>query len=384
MQVTEKIAAFRARMKDENFAAVIVPTADSHASEYIADYFKARQWLSGFTGSAGTLVIGEKEAALFVDGRYFIQAERQIAGSGITLMRMGTAGTPKLEEYLAALLHENDALGVDFGVVSEKFAENMRETAAKCGALLRDTGDWFGDLWKDRPPMPQEKAFILDEQYAGQSVQSKVSAIRKVMAERGAQLHVLNVLDDIAWVLNVRGGDVLNTPVVMSYLVIGQKHVNWFVDETKVDDAMRKTLADEGVNVRGYDEIIPALKGLEPNVKVLADESMMEIVFNNLISNAIKFTESGGRIILRQLKDGGDVVVTVGDTGCGMDEKTMSHIFDKFYQGDTSHSKEGNGLGLALVRRVLEIAGGTISVTSAPGEGSEFTVRLPYIEDERA
>ena len=286
MQVTEKIAAFRARMKDENFAAVIVPTADSHASEYIADYFKTRQWLSGFTGSAGTLVVGEKEAALFVDGRYFIQAERQIAGSGITLMRMGTAGTPKLEEYLTALLHENDALGVDFGVVSEKFAENMRETAAKCGALLRDTGDWFGDLWKDRPPMPQEKAFILDEQYAGQSVQSKVSAIRKVMAERGAQLHVLNVLDDIAWVLNVRGGDVLNTPVVMSYLVIGQKHVNWFVDETKVDDAMRKTLADEGVNVRGYDEIIPALKGLEPDVKVLADASKLTAALMNALEKA--------------------------------------------------------------------------------------------------
>ena len=286
MQVTEKIAALLARMKDENFAAVIVPTADSHASEYIADYFKTRQWLSGFTGSAGTLVIGEKEAALFVDGRYFIQAEWQIAGSGITLMRMGTAGTPKLEEYLAALLHENDALGVDFGVVSEKFAENMRETAAKCGALLRDTGDWFGGLWKDRPPMPQEKAFILDEQYAGQSVQSKVSAIRKAMAERGAQLHVLNVLDDIAWVLNVRGGDVLNTPVVMSYLVIGQKHVNWFVDEAKVDDAMRKTLADEGVNVRGYDEIIPALKGLEPDVKVLADTNKLTAALMNALEKA--------------------------------------------------------------------------------------------------
>ena len=137
MQVTEKIAAFRARMKDENFAAVIVPTADSHASEYIADHFKTRQWLSGFTGSAGTLVVGEKEAARFVDGRYFIQAEQQIAGSGITLMRMGTAGTPTLEEYLAGLLRENDALGVDFGVVSEKFAEDMRAAVAGSGALRR-------------------------------------------------------------------------------------------------------------------------------------------------------------------------------------------------------------------------------------------------------
>ena len=120
---------------------------------------------------------------------------------------------------------------------------------------------------------------------------------------------------------------------------------------------------------------------LEERVMVLADETMMEIVFNNLISNAIKFTEPGGRIVLRQMKDGDDVVVTVADTGCGMDEATLAHIFDKFYQGDTSHSRDGNGLGLALVRRVLEISGGAISVTSAPGEGSEFTVRLPRMAE---
>lgn len=115
---------------------------------------------------------------------------------------------------------------------------------------------------------------------------------------------------------------------------------------------------------------------LEERVMIMADESMLEIVFNNLIANAIKFTEPGGRIVLRQEQDGGDVVVTVTDTGCGMDEQTMKHIFDKFYQGDTSHSGEGNGLGLALARRVLEISGGSISVRSAPGEGSEFIVRL--------
>lgn len=115
---------------------------------------------------------------------------------------------------------------------------------------------------------------------------------------------------------------------------------------------------------------------LEERVMVQADESMMDIVFNNLIGNAIKFTESGGRVVLRQALDGDDVLVTVSDTGCGMDEQTMAHIFDKFYQGDTSHSGEGNGLGLTLARRVLEISGGTISVKSAPGEGSEFCVRL--------
>lgn len=286
MQIRDRIAAFRERMKSEHFAVVIVPTADSHASEYIADHFKTRQWLSGFTGSAGTMVVGLEESALFVDGRYFIQAEHQLEGSGVTLMRMGTAGTPTLEEYVASLLHENDALGMDFGVVSERFAENMREKAAMKGALLRDTGDWFGDLWKDRPALPQDKAFILEEKYAGRSVQDKIAAIRKVMSERGAKLHVLNVLDDIAWILNVRGGDVLNTPVVMSYLVIGEKHVNWFVDENKVDDAMRSALKEAGVNIRGYDEIIPALKGLEPDVPVLADASKLTAALMDALERA--------------------------------------------------------------------------------------------------
>ena len=286
MQIRDRIAAFRERMKSGHFAVVIVPTADSHASEYIADHFKTRQWLSGFTGSAGTMVVGLEESALFVDGRYFIQAEHQLEGSGVTLMRMGTAGTPTLEEYVASLLHENDALGMDFGVVSERFAENMREKAAMKGALLRDTGDWFGGLWKDRPALPQDKAFILEEKYAGRSVQDKIAAIRKVMSERGAKLHVLNVLDDIAWILNVRGGDVLNTPVVMSYLVIGEKHVNWFVDENKVDDAMRSTLKEAGVNIRGYDEIIPALKGLEPDVPVLADASKLTAALMDALERA--------------------------------------------------------------------------------------------------
>ena len=286
MQIRDRIAAFRERMKSDHFAVVIVPTADSHASEYIADHFKTRQWLSGFTGSAGTMVVGLEESALFVDGRYFIQAEHQLEGSGVTLMRMGTAGTPTLEEYVASLLHENDALGMDFGVVSDRFAENMREKAAMKGALLRDTGDWFGDLWKDRPALPQDKAFILEEKYAGRSVQDKIAAIRKVMSERGAKLHVLNVLDDIAWILNVRGGDVLNTPVVMSYLVIGEKHVNWFVDENKVDDAMRSALKEAGVNIRGYDEIIPALKGLEPDVPVLADASKLTAALMDALERA--------------------------------------------------------------------------------------------------
>lgn len=272
MQITERIAAFRERMRREGIAAAIVPTADSHASEYIADHFKTRQWLCGFTGSAGTLVVAQNEAALFTDGRYFIQAERQLAGSGVTLMRMGAAGTPTLPDYVASLVGAGDAVGVDFSVVSEQFAQDMRVALAGREARLRDTGDWFDALWADRPALPKAKAFALEECYAGRSAADKLAAIREKMREAGAQAHVTNVLDDIAWTLNVRGDDVLNTPVVMSYLLVRENDAVWFVDEDKADDALRAELAGAGVTLRGYGEIVPALAAIAPGTRVLADD----------------------------------------------------------------------------------------------------------------
>ncbi len=271
MQVKERIAAFRKRMTEQGIAVAIVPTADSHASEYLADHFKVRQWLCGFTGSAGTLVVAREETALFTDGRYFIQAQNQLAGSGVELMRMGTAGTPSLEAYVDALTQAGDTVGVDFSVISAQFAQAMRGRLEKRGVKLADTGDWFDALWTDRPPMPQQKAFLLEEGYAGRSVQSKLEAIRGEMKRQGAAVHVCNVLDDIAWTLNVRGGDVLYTPVVMSYLVVGEQDAAWFVEESKVEDALRAALCEAGVAVRGYGEITDALSRLAPGTRVLAD-----------------------------------------------------------------------------------------------------------------
>ncbi len=275
MQVTERIASFRAQMEAQHMAAVIVPTADSHASEYLADHFKARQWLCGFTGSAGTLVIGRQEAALFTDGRYFIQAQNQLEGSGVTLMRMGTAGTPTEEAYLDSLTKEGDTVGIDFSVVSAASADAMRAHLSARGVSLADTGDWFAKLWQDRPPMPQGKAFLLETCYTGRSTQEKLSAIRDVMSREKADVHVCNVLDDIAWTLNVRGSDVLYTPVVMSYLMITKNDATWFVDEAKVDDALRAALLASGVQVRGYGEIVQALGNLAPGTRVMADSKKM-------------------------------------------------------------------------------------------------------------
>ena len=270
MNVTERIAAFRARMAQEGYAAVVVPTADSHASEYIADHFKTRQWLCGFTGSAGTLVVGREQAALFTDGRYFIQAERQLAGSGVTLMRMGQPGVPGVEDYTAQLAKGGKA-GVDFAVVSERFMQRLSAAMLAVGGKLADTGDWFDALWTDRPAMPDAKAFALDMAYAGRSAADKLAAIRKEMREAGAQLHVTNVLDDIAWTLNVRGGDVHCTPVVMSYLTVGEDEAVWYVDPAKVSDGLRAELAGQGVRVAPYDAIGEALRAVAPGTRVMAD-----------------------------------------------------------------------------------------------------------------
>ena len=275
MNVCERIAAFRARMKSEGFSLVIVPTADSHASEYIAEYFKTRQWLCGFTGSAGTLVVAGEEAALFADGRYFIQAEKQLEGSGVTLMKMGVAGVPEMEDYVLSLVKAGDVVGVDYSCVSADFAKATAALLQKKGARLADTGDWFAALWQDRPAMPDAKAFLLGMEQTGRSAKDKLAAIREVMQKEGAALHVNNVLDDIAWTLNVRGGDVLNTPVVMSYLSVSMEDAVWYVDEAKVSPEIREALAAAGVKVAPYEAIEAALGAVNAGTRVMVDPSKL-------------------------------------------------------------------------------------------------------------
>ena len=274
MNVCERIAAFRAKMAEAGLAVVVVPTADSHASEYIADYFKTRQWLCGFTGSAGTLVVGLEEAALFTDGRYFIQAERQLAGSGVTLMRMLTPGVPTVEEYVCRLAQNGDA-GVDFSVVSDSFAQSLGKALSAQGAGLKDTGDWFDALWADRPALPEAPVFLLTEAYAGRSAKDKIAALRAAMQAAGCALHVTNVLDDIAWTLNVRGDDVHCTPVVMSYLTISETDACWYVDTRKVKDDVRCAMGEAGVKVCAYEDVAKALASVAPGTRVLADRAKL-------------------------------------------------------------------------------------------------------------
>ena len=286
MDIVSRLSAFRARMEEENMAVVIVPTADSHASEYLADYFKTRQWLCGFTGSAGTLVVGRDEAALFTDGRYFIQAEKQLEGTGVTLMRMGVAGVPSVEQYVMQLAHAGESVGIDFSVVSSKFAADLSDTLSNAEIALCDTGDWFETLWAGRPALPHGAVYLLDEKYTGQSCVDKLSATRKAMAAAGAQMHVTNVLDDIAWTLNVRGSDVHNTPVVMSYLLVTAEDATWFVDRAKVSHPVEAELNSCGVHLRDYKEIEEALDAVEPGTGVMLDGSRLTARLCSALSDA--------------------------------------------------------------------------------------------------
>ncbi|MBP3656562.1 MAG: aminopeptidase P family protein [Clostridia bacterium] len=286
MTIRERLSAFRAMMKDKGIAAAIVPTADSHASEYLADYFKTRQWLCGFTGSAGTLVVGREEAALFTDGRYFIQAERQLEGSGVTLMRMGVEGVPSVEAYVLSLVEAGEAVGIDGAVFGAQAAKALEAQLDAAGAGLVMTSDWFAQLWQDRPAMPDAPVFALEDSCSGCPAAKKLEQIRAKMREAGAQLHVCNVLDDIAWTLNIRGGDVHNTPVVMSYLTVTMDGAELFVDGRKVGDDVRARLEKDGVALRPYEEIEAALRAVAPGTPVLADMSRLTAALAGALAHA--------------------------------------------------------------------------------------------------
>lgn len=221
--IKDRIESLRALMKEKGIAAYLVPTDDFHASEYVGDYFKCRKYITGFTGSAGTAVITQDMAGLWTDGRYFIQAEQQLAGSGVELFKMGEPDVPTVHEFLEKKLENGQKLGFDGRTVSAKESEELRELLGKNNVSLICDVDLIGDIWSDRPALSCEPVIELDVKWTGKSRADKCREMREAMAEKGADLFVLTSLDDIAWLLNIRGGDIHCNPVVLSYLVMSQE-----------------------------------------------------------------------------------------------------------------------------------------------------------------
>lgn len=280
--IQERLAKLRELMKDRGMDAYLVPTADFHESEYVGDYFKCRSFLSGFTGSAGTLAVTMDEAALWVDGRYFVQAGNQLQGSGISMMKMGEAGVPEPEDYLVDHVPEGGCLGFDGRVVNSFTGKKLERRLARKKARIACEEDLVDLIWTDRPELLSEPVWILKECYAGKSARDKLCDLRVAMEKEGATIHLLTTLDDIVWLFNIRGNDIPCNPVVLSYAAITLDDAYLFISPESVNDEVRRYLEDLGVKLRPYFDIYPYVKCLRDEHVLLEKERVNYAIVRNI------------------------------------------------------------------------------------------------------
>ena len=271
--IPQRLSRLRREMKARSIDVYVVPTADYHGSEYVGEHFKARQFITGFTGSAGTAVITMTEAGLWTDARYFLQAEAQLEGSGVTLYRMAEEGVPTIHEFLAEKLPQGGCIGFDGRTVSGADGRDYRKLADEKKGRLSVDEDLVGLIWADRPPLPAGKVWRYGIEYAGKSTAEKLCAVRGEMEKAGAAYHILTSLYDIAWLLNVRGSDIAFVPVVLSYLALTKEECVWFVQPEAVPEEIAAELAEAGVSMRPYDEVYAYVKTIPAGEKVLMDAS---------------------------------------------------------------------------------------------------------------
>lgn len=269
----KELLRLRERMQAERIDAWLIMTDDFHGSEYVGDYFKCREYISGFTGSAGTLLVLKDHVGLWTDGRYFLQAKEQLKGSGITLYRSGQPGVPSLENVLQERLSAGETLGFDGRCVMAGYARRLREQLEEKGITVVSGFDLVGDVWEDRPPLSREPVWILPEEYAGMGAGEKIAEVRRVLKQKKADWFLLASLEDICWLLNVRGNDVECTPVVLSYLLMSQEEVRWYVQTEALSPEVRDYLAQTGICLREYGEIYADVERLPAGSRLLYDEN---------------------------------------------------------------------------------------------------------------
>ncbi len=268
----KQLTALRRRMAETGVDAYLVPTDDFHGSEYVGEYFKCRSYLSGFTGSAGTLVVLADRAGLWTDGRYFLQAARQLEGSGIDLFRMGEPGVPTEEAYLQEHLQPGQCLAFDGRTVTARRYHALEQALEGREVRLQTDLDLAGDVWPDRPPLSAAPAWELSETYCGLSRAEKLAAVRRDLNAQGADTLLLSSLDDIAWLLNIRGGDVACCPVVLSYLAVEPSSAVLFANEAVFPADLKNALAADGVTLAPYDAVYAHAAALKAGSTVWLDE----------------------------------------------------------------------------------------------------------------
>ena len=283
-EIKNKLAALRAEMKAHQLSAFIVPSTDPHSGEYVPEHWESRKWISGFTGSAGTAVITLTDAGLWTDSRYFIQAEEQLAGTGIRLFKDRLPETPSIGEWLGSVLKAGDKVGIDGWVNSHQEALGLRNELKTKGLKLETmTEDIFDTLWADRPSLPQTPVFILDETRTGASCSEKIGRIQEAIAKNGVSAIILSALDEIAWTLNLRGNDVHCNPVFISYLLIAKKGYTLYILEEKITNEVRTYLEGHQVVIKPYSALAEDLRTFDSKregvlqISPLANEALYDL-----------------------------------------------------------------------------------------------------------
>ncbi len=267
-----RLEALRNLMKERGLDAYIEPTSDPHQSEYVADHYKGRAYLTGFTGSAGIAVVTMDEAILWTDGRYFIQAENQIRDTGFVLYKMNTPGYPTYKQWLLEKLNKGATIGLNGKIVSQGFVESVLDDLDKIEPMIYDGEDLVGIIWENRPELSKNKLMCLDVKYAGESASDKLTQIREEMKDLGADYFLLGSLDDIAWLYNIRGGDVKCNPVVMSYALISHDTAILYLDMDKLSDEAAVLLGEQGIKCRQYDLVAEDLSSINKDRSIVLDK----------------------------------------------------------------------------------------------------------------
>ena len=301
LSTNEKIVLLRAAMKAAGANACLIPSSDPHISEYLPAHWSARRYFSGFTGSVGNLVVTETASALWVDGRYFVQAAHQLEGSEIVLQKMGVEGVPTLLEYLTDALGEGQVLAVDGMVTATSTMKELQAALAKKGASVKSV-DLVEGNWPDRPAVPASEAFLLDEAYAGRSTADKLADLRAELAKQEAGAMVVCRLDSVAWLLNLRANDLDNTPFALAYCFVTPDDAILFINTARLPAEAVEALSRQGVRVTDYDHLLGALTGYHHDQTVLVDEAGTNwAVYSALKGNPV-FTLKAGEDPIQALK----------------------------------------------------------------------------------
>ncbi len=267
--IVERLNKLREQMRQKQIDVYMIPTEDFHESEYVGDYFKVRKYMSGFTGSAGTLVVTLSEAGLWTDGRYFIQAENQLKGTGIDLYKMGEPKVPTVEEFIKEKTPEHGWLGFDGRVVNALLGIKLKEALEKKDAKIDASSDLVDAIWEDRPAISKEPAYLLDIKWVGKPRKEKLSEIREVMEEKKADSFILTSLDDIAWLLNIRGNDVTYNPVVLSYVIVRKEECLLFIQPGALNEIVQKELEQDAVKIYPYHSVYQYIQAIPETETVL-------------------------------------------------------------------------------------------------------------------